>query len=139
MTSREIKEKVNEGFVTGATGCESKSTAISVPECDFQAKVHRENTANTNMLKLAVVFIVILTVGIVVIGVYYVKEVRDNEDEDGIVHKSPTTTKLLAGSAPTTTKFPATTSPPCIDENCIQNAAGKRGNTIILFRQNFSF
>ncbi|XP_028391399.1 endothelin-converting enzyme homolog [Dendronephthya gigantea] len=108
MTSYEVKEKVNEGFEQEEPGGESKSTVISVPESDIQAKVSRKNPSNTNLLIVAAVFIFILIVGIVVISVFYVREIEDNEDEHGKVYKSPTTGKLLA---------------PCIDENCIQNAA----------------
>ena len=122
MASRGVDEKVNQGFVIEASGYELKSTAVSVPD---QAVGSRENGSNNKLLKLAVVLIVILIVGIVLIGVYYAKEVKDNDDD---VHKRPTTTKTPARS---------TIIPPCVDESCIHNAAGKEGKQKFPLLENF--
>ena len=114
-----MADKINQGFAPDTQGTELKSTVVSVPQYGHQQKTQARTRSNNNLLKLAVVLIVILIIAVVVIGVFYAKEVRDNDDGDN------ETSPLKATSQPTLRTTPAPTFPTCVDDKCVRSAAGK--------------
>ena len=112
-TALNMANRVNQGFTQDGT--ESKSTSVSSPEFRSQENTqNKTSSSNDNLLKLAVIFVVILIIAVVVIGVFYAKEVRDNDEDHD---KSPQNGDLTT---------PSTSSVFCMDDNCIRNAAGIR-------------
>ena len=108
-----MANKVNKGFTPESKGVELKSTAVSVPQYSHEEKTQVRRDSNNHLLKLASILIVILVIAIVVIGVYYAKEVRDNDDDETERDKIT----LRSTSAPTL--------PTCLNDKCVRSAAGK--------------
>ena len=116
-----MANKVNKGFTPESKGVELKSTAVSVPQYSHEEKTQVRRDSNNHLLKLASILIVILVIAIVVIGVYYAKEVRDNDDDETERDKIT----LRSTSAPTLRSTSAPTLPICLNDKCVRSAAGK--------------
>lgn len=122
MANRVVGEKVNEGFSrnekTPDHGMELNSTVVSIPSDGEKYRESRRENGSYHLLKWAVVLIVILIITLVVIGVFFAKEVRDSDDSDAEPITSKPTRK------PTTLSLTTPSLPTCLEDDCVAHAAG---------------